>query len=163
MTGQKLSAKEEKDLIKLLKKVKLPAPYSVFRALCKSVPMVAVNLAVMPDDQHLLLTHRKDEFYDGWHIPGSILRYKENPKSVLKRVSHQEVGMKIKSPQFINYFMENDKRGQELVLLFVARPIGNPKIGTYFKLNHLPKDLLKEQIQEIRLLKGLAAKHCLFR
>ncbi|MDP3999594.1 MAG: NUDIX domain-containing protein [bacterium] len=155
MARQTLNKQETQNLVKLLKKVRLPAPYPVFIALCKSVPMVAVNLAVMPDNRRLLLTYRNDEFYKGWHIPGSILRYKENPLDVLKRVSRQELKMKIKSPRFVNYFIENSSRGHELILLFVVRPAGALKKGKYFSLNHPPKDLLKEQVQEVRRLARL--------
>ncbi len=160
--NRKLSAKEEKDLVKLLKKVRLPAPLPVFRALCQSVPMVAIDLAVMPDDQRLLLTYRKDEFYDAWHIPGSILCSGESPADALKRISRQELKLKITSPRFVNYFSINGSRGQEIILLFVARPIEKPRIGDYFKFSRLPKRFLKEQSPETNFLKKLSAGHCLF-
>ena len=65
--------------------------------------MVAVNLAVMPDKNHVLLTYRKDEFYDSWHIPGSILRYKETPKDALKRVCRKEISVKIKNCVLLDF------------------------------------------------------------
>jgi len=152
---KKLTPKEIRDIVRILKKVKLPAPYPVFIALCKSVPMVAVNLAVMPDKDHVLLTYRKDEFYDSWHIPGSILRYKESPEDAIKRVCCKELSVKIKKLQFVGYFNDYDVRGHELVLLYVARPINKPKDGQYFKLGKFPKKIIKEQKQELEYLKKI--------
>lgn len=163
MGSRTLNEKETKILIRLLKKVKLPAPYPVFVALCKSVPMIAVNLAVMPDNRRLLLTYREDEFYKGWHIPGSILRYRESLADVFKRIGRQELKMKIKSIRFVNYFIEHSRRGHELILLFVARPVGAPRVGKYFPLNSSSGGLLKEQVPEVKHLVRLAAKHCLFK
>lgn len=159
MVSGALNEKETKVLVRLLKKVKLPASYPVFRALCKSVPMIAVNLAVMPDNRRLLLTYRDDEFYKGWHIPGSILRYRESLADVFKRIGRQELKMKIRRPQFVNYFIEHSSRGHELILLFAVRTAGVPKVGRYFSLKRPPQDLLKEQTPEIRCL----SRHCLSR
>lgn len=149
----KLSNKEIKDLVRLLKKVRLPAPYPVFIALCKSVPMVAVNLAVMPDKNRILLTYRKDDFYDNWHIPGSILHYKELPADAINRVSQKELSLKISKPRFVGCLNEYDRRGHEIVLIYVARPLGKLKVGEYFALDKIPKNLIKEQRQEVEYLK----------
>lgn len=152
---KKLTSGEIRDVVRILKKVKLPAPYPVFVALCKSVPMVAVNLAVMPDKNHVLLTYRKDEFYDSWHIPGSILRYKESPKDAIERVCRKEISVKIKKLRFVGYFNDHDVRGHELVLLYAAHPINTPREGEYFKFGKLPKKIIKEQKQELECLKKL--------
>ena len=151
---KKLTALEIKDLVRLLKKVRLPAPYPVFMALCKSVPMVAVNLAVMPDNNHVLLTYRKDEVYDNWHIPGSILRYKELPTDAINRVCRKELSLKIGKVRLAGCLNEYDRRGHEIVLLYVVRPLRKPKIGKYFVLDKIPKNLIKEQEQEVEYLKN---------
>ena len=87
--GQKKSADKirRKKLVRLLSRVKLPAPYPVFIVLCKSVPMVAVDIALMKDKDHLFLTYRNDEFYRGWHMPGSILIYHEKPIKTFYRAA----------------------------------------------------------------------------
>src|SRR3989338_255445 len=100
-----LTSREIGQLVRLLRKVKLPAPYPVFIALCKSVPMVAINLAVLDKDNRILLIYRTDDFYDNWHIPGSILRYGETPLDAIGRVCTKELSsIKITKPKFINYF-----------------------------------------------------------
>ncbi|HEY4499716.1 MAG TPA: NUDIX domain-containing protein [Candidatus Paceibacterota bacterium] len=150
----KLTGAEIKTLVRLLKKVKLPAPYPVFIALCKSVPLIAIDLAVMPDDQHVLLTHRKDEFYDGWHIPGSILRYGEKVEDAFKRVARQELNISISNPSFNYYFVYHGKREFGIALLFTAKPKTKIKIGEYFLLSQMPKNFLEVQIPEINYLKN---------
>ena len=151
----KLTPKEIKNLVRLLKKVKLPAPYPVFVALAKSVPFIAVDIAVMPDKNHILLTYRKDEFYDGWHIPGSILRYGELVENAYKRVMRKELGMKILKPKFINYFdVLFDYHDKGIVLLFAVKLKVKPKIGKYFSLKNLPENFLKCQRSETRYLKN---------
>ena len=148
-----LTDKEIKQLVGLLKKVRLPAPYPVFVALLGSVPIVAVDLAVMPDKDHILLTYRDDEFYKGWHVPGSILRYAETTQDAWKRVATKELGMNIGSATFLAYFNYKDHRESGVTLLFTARPKGNPTDGEYFAFNKLPKDFLKAQQFEIDYLK----------
>lgn len=151
----KLTAKEIKNLVQLLKKVRLPAPYPVFVALAKSVPFIAVDIAVMPDKNRILLTYRKDEFYDGWHIPGSILRYGELVENAYKRVMRKELGMKILKPKFINYFdILFDSRDKGIALLFVVKSKAKPKIGKYFSLGSLPNNFLRCQRPETQYLKN---------
>lgn len=162
MAIQKLSTKKEKYLIKLLKKIKLPAPYPVFLALCKSVPIIAVDIALIKEKNRLLLTYRDDESYKGWHIPGSILTYQEKPIQAFYRVAKKELGLKLKDLakiKFQTYFSYRDPRENGIVLLFTASSKAEPKDGKYFHLDNLPKDLLKEQIQETKYLKDLVARH----
>ncbi len=153
-----LTKTEIKDLVRLLKKVRLPAPYPVFIALCKSVPIIAVDLALMPDKNHILLTYRDDKFYKGWHIPGSILTYQEKPIQALYRMAKKELGLGSKDlagVKFQTYFSYKDTREHGVSLLFTASPKAEPKDGKYFHLNNPPKDFIKVQNQEIKFLKKL--------
>ena len=156
-----LSEQETQTLVSLLGKVKLPAPYLIFKALCKSVPLVAINIALMPDDDHILLTYRKDEFYDHWHIPGSILLTGEHPeKEAIPRVGKKELGIEIKNFQFMYYFNEFCLREHGIALLFkVNAHQYAPNDGTYFHLDELPTRFLEEQRQEIEFLKSLRKNH----
>ncbi|MDP3729712.1 MAG: NUDIX domain-containing protein [bacterium] len=152
----KLTESETKQLITLLKKVKLPAPYPVFLALSKSVPLVAVNILLMPDEDHILLTYRKDDFYDHWHIPGSILLMNEHPKKAIHRVAKKELGIKVQDFEFINYVTEFSARGHGVMLMFKVEPKNQkPKDGKYFHLDKLPKKFLEEQRGEITILQAL--------
>lgn len=154
--NNKLIKSEEKELIRLLGKVKLPAPYPVFIALCKSVPVVAVDIALMKNKNQLLLTYRDDEFYKGWHVPGSILLYGEDPITAFYRAAKKELGLapkdllKIKFQTYISYA---DVRESGIVLLFTATSRAEPKDGKYFNLNNLPEDFLKVQLEGIKALR----------
>lgn len=155
----KLTPKEIKDLVRLLKKVRLPAPYPVFVALCKSVPLVAVDIALMKDKNNLLLTYRDDEFYKGWHVPGSILLFQEEPLQAFYRMAKKELGLKPKDlaeVKFQTYFNYNDARESGVALLFTASSKVQPKGGKYFHLDNFPEDFLKVQKKEIEYLKKIA-------
>ncbi len=151
----KLSKKEEADLVRLLGKVRLPASYPVFKALCKSVPMIAIDIAVMPDKDHVLLTYRDDEFFRGWHIPGSILLYKETIDHAIQRVIKSELKIKVTKPKFLNYFSYGANREHGVALLFIAEPKGylSVKDGKVFPLSKVPKELLKVHVPEFLALR----------
>ncbi len=140
-------------LARLLSRVRWPLPYPVFVAMCKAVPMIAIDLAVIKDDRNILLTYRKDEFYDNWHIPGMILRNNDNVISRLKLVAKEELGIKIAKINFVGYYEYRDIREYGISLLFSARPASLPIDGKYFNIDKLPRKFLKTQIPEIRLLK----------
>ena len=148
-----LSPEEINNLVELLKKVRLPAPYPVFLALYKSVTMAVVNLAIMPNKKSILLTRRKDEFFDNWHLPGSILLTGESPEETAKRVARKELGIAITDLRFAHYFHDNTVRGSEVDLLFIAKPKGEPNNGQYFGLDEIPKDLIEFQNKQIKYLK----------
>ena len=156
-----LTQKEIDQLVGLLKKVHIPAPLPIFKALCKVLPIAAVDIAYMSDDDHILLTHRKDEWYDHWHIPGSILWYKETPEHALKRVAKKELGvtitkkMKVIPVGFANEFTV---REQSILLLHKVVSKTKPKEGKFFHLDKLPKDFLAEQMPEIQMLRVLREK-----
>lgn len=150
-----LTKKEISILIGLLLKLRWPVPYPIFIALCKSVPLIAIDLAVMPDPHHLLLTYRKDEFYDNWHIPGMVLRFNDRVLNRLKRVAKDELDIRISKIRFIGYYEYRDVRTRGIGLLFIARPIGMPCSGEYFHINRLPKKFLYSQMSGIKLLRNL--------
>ncbi len=159
---QSFTNKETTELVRLLGKLRWPMPYSIFVALLKSVPIVAVDLAVMPDKNHVLLTYRDDDFYKGWHIPGSILRYGDTVQSAWRRVANHELGMHISRVDFLTYFNYKDNREEGITLFFVAKPSRKPKDGTYFALNKIPKEFVQTQLPEIVLLKKRARRSATF-
>ena len=153
-----LTKKEIATLVKILPKLKWPLPYSVFVALGKSVPLIAIDLAVMPDPKHILLTYRKDEFYDNWHIPGMILRHKESVFDRLRNVARDELCIRIKNIKFVGFFEYHEVRNHAIGLLFVARPIGIPCDGQYFDTKRPPKNFLSSQLPAIKLLRNFSKK-----
>jgi len=156
MKKNPLTPEEEKKLVALLKKVRLPTSYPVFKALCKSVPMVAIDIAVMPDAEHILLTYRKDEFFNGWHIPGSILLYQETVVHALRRVIRTELKIKVSKPKFLNYISYGENREHGVALLFVVKPKkkGVVQNGKFFNLRNLPPNTIKVHAPELNYLKS---------
>lgn len=150
---QSLTRGEIKQLVRLLGKLRWPVPYPVFLAICKSIPIIAIDLALMPDSKHVLLTYRDDDFYKGWHIPGSVLRYDDSIAKAHQRVASSELGVSISNVHFVTYFYLRDHREEGIALLFVAKPKSKPKDGKYFPLTKMPKGFLKAQQPEINYLR----------
>ena len=90
--------------------------------------MIAIDLAVIKDDRNILLTYRKDEFYDNG-ISRMILRNNDNVISRLKLVAKEELGIKIAKINFVGYYEYRDIREYGISLLFSVRPASLPIDG----------------------------------
>ena len=151
-----LTKKEIVALTQLLPRLQWPLPYSIFLALCKSVPIVAVYGAIMPDSKHIFLTYRKDEFFDHWCIPGAVLYYNEKISATLTRVIKNKLNIKLKNINFVGYYESRDKREHGVRFLFTGKPIdGVPHNGKYFHINRLPKNFLPAHMPGITMLRKL--------
>ena len=63
---------------------KLGLPDDIFYLVSRLTPMINVDLLIVNEQNEKLLTWREDQFYGpGWHIPGGIIRFKEDRKSVV--------------------------------------------------------------------------------
>ena len=100
----------------------------LFEAISSLTPSVSVELIVKSADQkYSLLTWRDDELYGpGWHVPGGVVRFKENLINRVEKVVHQEIGVPAKSIEgpigFHEVFnKERDRRGH--FICFVYRVI----------------------------------------
>lgn len=70
-------------------------PEELFLFATEITPMVNVDLLVKDKDNRILLSWRKDEFYDeGWHVPGGIIRLKETFDERIRKVAEIELGCK---------------------------------------------------------------------
>jgi len=68
----------------------LPTP--VFRLISQLTPLINVDLLIRDRQGRTLLTWRADEFYGpGWHIPGGIIRFKENIATRIAKVAESEL------------------------------------------------------------------------
>ena len=135
-----------KNFKRIIGKIKQPEKglqQEVFNVLCGVVTHVACELVIINNKKEKLLTFRKDKFWNGWHFPGGLLRYRENFSSRLKQVAKMELGVKLISAKFlfpINYI--NSKRGHDVSLVFLCKLNGKPKIGKWFKI--MPKNIIPE-------------------
>ena len=67
-------------------------PEDIFLFVSRLTPLLAVDLLIKDADGRTLLTWRDDEFYGrGWHVPGSILRYKETIGERVRACARDEI------------------------------------------------------------------------
>ncbi len=141
-----LTNKDIKNLKIIVDKIKQPEKgieQAVFDILCKITTHVACELIVVNQLGEILLTFRQDNFWQGWHFPGGLLRYRESFESRLKKVTKLELGVKLKSTKFL--FPQNytqSKRGHDVSLVFLCELKSKPKIGKWFK--QMPKNIISE-------------------
>lgn len=67
-------------------------PEDVFLFATEITPMVNIDLLIKDNMGRILLSWRKDQFYEeGWHVPGGIIRVKETFAERIKRVAELEI------------------------------------------------------------------------
>ena len=60
----------------------------------KLVPLPAVEVLITRNEgKEFLLADRHDQWWNGWHIPGSYMRRNESFENVCNRVARDEVGI----------------------------------------------------------------------
>jgi colanic acid biosynthesis protein WcaH len=68
-------------------------PEELFLFVSRITPLVNVDLLIQDERRGTLLTWRSDQHYGaGWHIPGGIIRYKENAHDRIREVARTELG-----------------------------------------------------------------------
>lgn len=67
-------------------------PEKIFLFISKIVPMVNVDLLIKDENGRTLLSWRDDMCGTGWHLPGGIVRFKENLKKRVQKVAETEIG-----------------------------------------------------------------------
>lgn len=98
--------------------------HDVFHFVSSLTPIVNVDLLIKNKKQETLLTWREDEFYGpGWHLPGGVVRFKEDPETRIRQVALTELGCIVnfsKVPLTVRSQITNDRnvRGHFLSLLY---------------------------------------------
>lgn len=108
----------------------LPEPLFLF--LSRLVPMVNVDLLIQDDGGRTLLTWRDDQFYGpGWHVPGGIIRYKEEAAERIRATARRELAAEVDfdpQPIAVEEWREPQRRerGHFVSLLYRCRLSGGP-------------------------------------
>jgi colanic acid biosynthesis protein WcaH len=108
-------------------------PQEAFYFVSSLTPMINVDLLVRDPAGRTLLTWRSDRFYGpGWHIPGGIIRFKENIADRIQKVAESELGCRVRfadEPIKVQEIMnqERDVRGHFISMLFLCRLDGEPE------------------------------------
>lgn len=148
-----LTKSEEQELCQLLQKMTWPVSHEVFNTLCGTIITNPIELAVLRQTENetdVLMIERHDKFFDGWHIPGTVVCPGDTEESALKRLIEKEVGATVSRPRFIDrmHFPKGtgegeNPRGQEISLLFVCEIGGEYKgPGKFFPVGNIPETTL---------------------
>ena len=92
---QHLSDEELRTLESILAKLNGPGaelPPVLFRFLTEIAATSNVDLLVQDDRQRVLLAWREDAFGAGWHVPGSIIRHREEIGHRIRICAEEEFG-----------------------------------------------------------------------
>ena len=98
-------------------------PEELFLFVSRITPLINVDLLIQDENKRTLLTWRDDEYFGpGWHLPGSIIRYKERAVDRVQLCAEQELGARVdfeSSPAVIVETAEERRtRGHFISLLY---------------------------------------------
>ena len=101
----------------------LGLPEELFIFISRITPMVNVDLLIKDENKRVLLAWRDDPFAGtGWHVPGGIVRFKENLEKRVIKVAETEIGTAVEFdpvPIAINQIIwEHDTRGHFISILY---------------------------------------------
>ncbi|TSC59488.1 MAG: NUDIX hydrolase [Candidatus Peregrinibacteria bacterium Greene0416_62] len=134
-----MTSEEIAQLVALLRKLPesnlLPPnmPLDVWKAIHGIVPIPAVEVIVTTTGKNFLLTYRKDADWDGWHIPGGYMHYRESIPDACRRIAKQELGIDITFEKCIDAYMWPDHPySSALSLVCICKTAGIPNTGEFF-------------------------------
>jgi len=144
------------DLTRRIRFVNGKIPIEAFYAFCES--FISPTVDVIPyrirnNEIEILLIYRKDKYYDGFHLPGSIIVPGRTSKETLEFVISNELGesAKVSKKNFISVsdIMKGagvglDNRGQNLTLLYACEIDGEVLEGKWSTQENLPKNIIPE-------------------
>lgn len=102
-------------------------PDDVFYYISRTTPLINVDLLVKDSRGRTLLAWRDDPYAGtGWHIPGGIIRFKEEIETRIRKVSLAELGTLVDydaAPLAINELIHRDRdlRAHFISLLYACR------------------------------------------
>ncbi|MGC9603058.1 MAG: NUDIX hydrolase [Minisyncoccia bacterium] len=86
-----LPSLEERLTVALLRNLHWPLKQSIFSAIVNKTVSVPIELAVFDEQGRVLMFYRRDDEYDGYHIPGTVLRDNEDVPAAIRRLLKSEV------------------------------------------------------------------------
>ncbi|MBI96358.1 NUDIX hydrolase [bacterium] len=150
-------------------------PTHLFEYVSSITPMINVDLLVHDPIHGIMLSWRNDKYYGpGWHIPGGIIRFKENVITRLRKVAILELNTDSLNNfqlECINQIMNpsRDVRGHFISFLYSAKAV-KELISNEFVLNQddtindyssgtkkwhktIPDNLIKQHRRYIEIMK----------
>jgi ADP-ribose pyrophosphatase YjhB (NUDIX family) len=133
----------------------------VFESFFPILPMVPSELAVVrkiDDADSVLMWHRSDEHYTGWHMPGGYLLLGESDEKWVRRVLKKEADLALTHFYQIRTFNTRPETGwvpnHQMAHFFWCETEGEPTSGKFFPLTDLPEDTLGHHKQYIECLRA---------
>ena len=99
-------------------------PEELFLYISRTTPLINVDLLIKDENDRTLLSWRNERYTGiGWHVPGGIVRFKENLETRIKKVAEIEIGTDVSFdpvPVAINQIINPDQaiRGHFISLLY---------------------------------------------
>jgi ADP-ribose pyrophosphatase YjhB (NUDIX family) len=128
-----LNPDDQRELVVLLRRLAdqggaMPTtPRAIWDALAGVVPRLAVELGLF-DGEAILLSHRDDETWQGWHIPGGFVGCGETLAVACQRIAQRELGIEVELVGVVGSFAWPDHPcGSVLSLLCVCRSEASPR------------------------------------
>jgi len=96
----------------------------VFLFISRITPMINVDLLIKDENGRVLLSWRDDQYTGiGWHVPGGIVRFKENLEKRLLKVAETEIGAVVEFdpvPIAVNQLIHDQRntRGHFISILY---------------------------------------------
>jgi colanic acid biosynthesis protein WcaH len=103
----------------------LPKP--IFRFITEVSATANVDLLVRDEEQRVLLAWRDDPFGTGWHVPGSIIRHREEIAHRISACALDEFGCEVDAAERpVALLQIFDDRGHSVSLCYPATLRGSP-------------------------------------
>lgn len=143
---------EVKQLVKLLNKLKNDGlqppntPLEVWLEFNRLLPLPTVEILVTRNGRDFLLTERHDQYWNGWHIPGGFMLYKETVEGACQRLARKELGIKVVVNQVIDVYVWQDHAyGAPVSIVCLCSANREPKDGQFF--TKIPKETISRHVK----------------
>lgn len=127
------------ELVKLLAEVKTEGlmmpnmPFEVMNGIFGIVNLPTVEVIITREGKDFLLVYRKDNTWDGWHIPGGFVLYQESIADACQRIASTELGIDIKLEKVIDaYTWPDHPYGGAVSIVCKCTTTQEPKAGQWF-------------------------------
>ncbi len=156
LNDNKLSSNEIKLAAQLLGRLQ-PGflPFDIFIQVARLTVLSIVEVVPLcrngqGDTEVLLLPRGADDqlWPDMLHVPGTVIRPDDGVKPLPKafsRVMDEMQQVRMRQPKFVTNIFRKTKRGNEYVHIYWAEVLSNPTIGSFYKVDDLPSNIVEDQ------------------
>ena len=142
----------------------------VFLMVSRMTPMVNVDLLIQDDAGRTLLTWRDETFFGhGWHLPGGVIRFKEQAADRIRACARHELGVDVTHDaeplMILETVRESRDRGHLISLLYRCRLSGDlderhraagetPTAGAWRWFSQSPPNMVEVQAPYARFFRS---------